>query len=47
MGHDRTDRSLQSGNADEELATLKHLAERYPRHEHGGLAVKSLAKRGL
>ena len=36
----------QSGNADEELATLKHLAERYPRHEHGGLAVKALAKRG-
>ena len=37
----------QSGNTDEELATLKHLAERYPRHEHGALAVKALAKRGL
>jgi membrane associated rhomboid family serine protease len=35
----------QSGNAGEELATLKHLAERYPRHEHGALAVKALAKR--
>ena len=36
-----------AGREDDELATLKLLAERYPRHEHGAKAVKELAKRTL
>ena len=36
-----------AGREDDELATLKLLAERYPRHEHGAKAVKELAKRAI
>jgi hypothetical protein len=37
----------QNGREDLELATLQHLAERYPRHEHGAMAAKALAKRSI
>jgi membrane associated rhomboid family serine protease len=37
----------QNGREDLELATLQHLAERYPRHEHGAMAAKALAKRSV
>jgi membrane associated rhomboid family serine protease len=36
-----------AGREDAELATLKLLAERYPRHEHGAKAIKELAKRAI